>query len=110
MNCITISGRIAGRDAIKREVGDHGVISFSVSDNKKIKGEWQTVFFDVSLWGNRDGLLPLLVKGANVVIVGELQPPNVKGDKCYLQVRAHDINIMREAKTEQSVAVEEFPF
>lgn len=97
VNAITIAGRIVGKDAVKKEVGAGSLVSFAVSDSKKIKGEWVTTFFDVSLWGSRgDGLLPYLMKGTNVVVVGELQPPVVKGEKCYLSVRAHDVSMMRD--------------
>lgn len=97
VNAITISGRIVGKDAVKKEVGSGSLVSFAVGDNRKVKGEWVTTFFDISLWGARgDGLLPYLTKGTNVVVVGELQAPVVKGEKCYLSVRAHDVAMMRD--------------
>lgn len=107
MNSIVIAGKIVARDAQKKDVGATSVISFSVGDSKKIKGEWQNTYFDVSLWGNRDAILPYLVKGSSVVVTGELQPPVIKGDKCYLQVRAHDVALM--GKTEPTVT-EDTPF
>ena len=107
MNSITISGKVAGRDAQQRQAGSETVTYFSVSDSKKMKGEWVTTFYDVSIWGKRgEALLPIIRKGTNVVVVGELQPPVVKGEKVYLSVRCNEINVIREA-----VAVEEhIPF
>ena len=107
MNNIVIAGKIVARDATKKDVGAGSVISFSVSDSKKVKGEWQNTYFDVSLWGSRDGVLPYLVKGATVVVTGELAPPVIKGEKCYLQVRAHDVALM--GRTEPA-ASEDNPF
>ena len=108
MNSIVISGRIAGRDGAKKDVAGTSVVSFSVGDSRKIKGEWQTTFFDVDMWGSRgDAILPMLTKGANVVVAGELQTPVVKGEKVYLRVRAHDIQIVRE-KAEATVEVMPF--
>lgn len=106
MNSIVISGRIAGRDASKKEVASTSVVSFSVSDSRKIKGEWQTTFFDCSMWGTRgDAVLPMLTKGSNVVVTGELQAPVVKGEKCYLQVKVQDIHIIREKVDADSEAM-----
>jgi single-stranded DNA-binding protein len=110
MNTIVISGRIVGRDATKKDVGSTGVINFSVSDSRKVKGEWQTTFFDVALWGNRDGLLPYLVKGTNVVVSGELQAPVVKGEKCYLSVRAYEVTLVRDKEAEVTPSPAEMPF
>lgn len=110
VNSIVISGRICGRDAAKKEVGSTTLVSFSVSDSKKVKGEWVTTFFDVALWGQRDALLPYLIKGTNVVVTGELQPPVVKGEKCYLSVRAHDVHLVRESAPAAGGVSEDNPF
>lgn len=109
MNSIVISGRIAGRDASKKDVAGTSVVSFSVGDSRKVKGEWQTTFFDVDLWGTRgDAILSMLTKGSNVVVVGELQAPVVKGDKAYLRVRANDVQIVRDKA--EAPATEAMPF
>lgn len=106
MNTITLAGKIVGRDAQKKDVGTDGLVSFSVGDSRKVKGEWQTTFFDVAIWGKLgDALLPSLTKGTNVTVVGELQAPVVKGEKCYLSIKCNSIHIARE-----SVATEELPF
>ena len=106
MNQIILAGRIVGRDAQRKDVGTDGVVTFSVGDSRKVKGEWQTTFFDVNIWGKRgEALLPMLTKGANVTVVGELQTPVVKGEKCYLSVRCNEVHIAREAAN-----TEELPF
>lgn len=103
MNTITVAGKIVGRDAQKKNVGTDGLVSFSIGDSRKVKGEWQTTFFDVAIWGKLgDVLLPSLTKGANVTVVGELQAPVVKGpEKCYLSIKCHNIHIARESVTEE---------
>lgn len=102
MNTITVAGKITGRDAAKKNVGTDGLVSFSIGDSRKVKGEWQTTFFDVAIWGKLgDVLLPSLVKGANVTVVGELLAPVVKGEKCYLSIKANNIYIARESVTEE---------
>jgi single-strand DNA-binding protein len=108
VNSITISGRVVGRDAAPRQAGGETVVQFCVGDNRKVKGEWITTFFDVSIWGKRgEALLPMLRKGTNVVVIGELQTPVVKGEKCYLSVRCNDINVIKEASIAQE---EHLPF
>lgn len=107
VNSITISGKVAGRDAQQRQAGNDTVTSFSVADSKKIKGEWVTTFYEVSIWGKRgEALLPIIRKGTNVVVVGELAPPVVKGEKAYLSVRCNEINIIREQVAQE----EHIPF
>lgn len=104
MNQIILAGRIVGRDAQKKDVGTDGVVSFSVGDSRKVKGEWVTTFFDVNIWGKRgDALLSMLTKGTNVTVVGELQAPVVKGEKCYLSVRCSEIHIAREAASTEDI-------
>lgn len=97
MNQIVLAGKIVARDAEHKAVGQDGLVKFSIGDNKKVKGEWVTTFFEVTIWGKRgEALLPMLRKGVNVTVVGELQAPVVKGEKCYLSVRANDIHIARD--------------
>lgn len=107
VNQIVLAGKIVGRDAEHKSVGADGLVKFSVADNKKIKGEWVTTFFEVTVWGKRgETLLPMLKKGTSVTVIGELQVPVVKGEKCYLSIRCNEVHVVRE-----SLAVEEhIPF
>ncbi len=68
----TISGRIT-KDATMRQAGSSDVCSFGIASNKKIKGEDQTTFVDVSIFGKRgETLCQYLTKGSFVVVSGEL--------------------------------------
>ncbi len=71
MNSITIPGRI-GQDAQTKTVGDTTVTSFSVAEDRKVKGEKITIWWNCSLWGNRGTALEqYLTKGSAVCVIGE---------------------------------------
>lgn len=85
LNKVLLIGNI-GKDAIFREVGDKGVIAFSMATNenyKDAKGEWQTVteWHNISYW-NKYGSskAPTLTKGKKVYVEGKLRTEKVEKD------------------------------
>lgn len=99
MNCITITGNLT-KDAQTRPAGDGTVTGFSIAENKKVKGEDATIFYDCSLWGARgEKIAQYLLKGGQVTVIGELMPPREKDGRFYLDVRVADVSlpVRREA-------------
>lgn len=97
MNSITIVGNLT-KDAQTRAVGDGTVTSFSIAENKRIKGEDKTIFFDCSMWGERGArIAEYLTKGGQVTVVGELQPLREKDGKTYIDVRVNDVSLPRRS-------------
>ena len=93
MNTITIVGNLT-KDAVTRQAGDSKVTAFSLAENKRIKGEDVTIFYDCSLWGERgEKIAQYLLKGGQVTVTGELMPLREKDGKTYLDVRVNDVSL-----------------
>ncbi|UPA12551.1 single-stranded DNA-binding protein [Borrelia venezuelensis] len=78
INSLTLSGRLTRDSEIAYTSSNIGILKFSLANNIKVKqnGEWRgnAQFFDCILFGRRaESLLPLLIKGKQVVINGILR-------------------------------------
>ena len=94
MKSIVIGGNI-GKEAVTRNTqqGDK-VTSFSVAVEERAGQEKRTIWFDVSIWGNRgEKLAQYLTKGSKVAVAGDLSMREHDG-KTYLTVRADQITLM----------------
>lgn len=97
MNCITIVGNLT-KDAQTRAAGDGTVTGFSIAENKRIKGEDKTIFYDCSMWGDRGArIAEYLTKGGQVTVVGELQPIREKDGKFYIDIRVTDVSLPKRS-------------
>lgn len=94
MNFIHIAGHL-GRDPETRFTADgQKVITLTVATNIRRGGNDETVWWRVTLWGDRwDKMLPYLTKGKPVMVGGELsRKPEIYTDKNGTQqVSALDI-------------------
>jgi single-strand DNA-binding protein len=108
MKSLTIAGGI-GKDAVTRSTQDGDkVTGFSVGVSEGFGEKKRTIWFDVSMWGNRgEKLAQHLTKGSRVVVTGDLSTREHEG-KTYLTLRAADVTLMgggerREDRHESSV-------
>lgn len=74
MNFIQIAGRV-GRDPETRFTPDgKKVISFSVATSRKRKGQEETVWYRVTIWGDQfDNMMPYIKKGSALMVMGDLE-------------------------------------
>lgn len=92
MNQIVVAGNIGGTPELKATQGGEMVLSFSVADNQKVKGETKTQWFRCSIWGKRaEALAPHLTSGSQVTVSGslnvrEFDGKNGKGTSLDLRV------------------------
>ena len=94
MKSIVIGGNI-GKDATTRSTqqGDK-VTGFSVAVEERVGQDKRTIWFDVSIWGNRgEKLAQYLTKGSKVTVAGDLSTREHEG-KTYLTVRADQVTLM----------------
>lgn len=93
MKQITIAGGI-GKDAVLRTTQQgEKVAGFSVGVTEGFGQNKRTLWFDVSIWGNRaDKLAPHLTKGSRVTVAGDLSTREHDG-KTYLTLRASEITL-----------------
>lgn len=102
MNTITIVGNLT-KDAQVRQAGDNRVTSFSIAENKRVRGEDATMYYDCSLWGDRgEKIAQYLTKGGQVTVIGELMPIREKDGKFYLDVKVNDVSLPVRAKAAQA--------
>lgn len=82
MNIIQIAGHL-GVDVETRYTPDGTkVSSLRVATNLRKGGQDETIWWQVSLWGDRwDKLLPHLKKGSSIIIVGEMQKPRIYNNR-----------------------------
>jgi single-strand DNA-binding protein len=96
MIIVTIAGA-AGKDAeAKRTQAGKGFCSFSLAGSVGYGDNRQTVWFDVTKWGEgADKLAARILKGTKVTVSGELSQREHNG-KTYLQVRADHVALQGE--------------
>lgn len=93
MKSITIAGNI-GKDAVTRQAGSGNVTGVSVAVEDRQGREKTTIWFDVSIWGERgDKLAQYLKKGTRVAVSGDLSMRMHEG-KSYLTVRADQVTLL----------------
>lgn len=82
MQIIQIAGRL-GRDVETRFTpSGQKVSTMTVAVNIRKAGKEETVWWRVTLWGDRfDKLMPYLTKGHAVIVVGEVGKPEIWTDK-----------------------------
>jgi single-strand DNA-binding protein len=104
-----------GRDAEHKQVNGSGLITFPVAIDqsyKKKDGERvsKTLWVDVNIWADAQGLLKVLKKGAVLFVSGEISArafTSKDGElKASLSLKARDFKICKYA--EDAVADEEF--
>jgi single-strand DNA-binding protein len=82
MIIVQIAGRL-GRDAETRFTpSGQKVTTLTVATNVRKGGKDETVWWRVTIWGERyDKMMPYLKKGSAVVVVGEMNKPEIWTDK-----------------------------
>lgn len=82
MIVIQIAGRL-GRDAESRFTpSGQKLTTLTLATNIRKSGKDETVWWRVVIWGERfDKLLPYLKKGSAIIVVGEMNKPDIYTDK-----------------------------
>lgn len=82
MNIIEIAGNIGNDPVTRFTPSGQKVTTFNVATNIR-KGEGTiTVWYRVTIWGDRfDKMLTYLKKGSSIIVLGELQKPEIWTDK-----------------------------
>ena len=102
---ITATGRL-GKDAILKEVSGTKVINFSIAHSEKYNGEEKTTWLECAKWGEKTGVAPYLVKGANVLIEGTPEirtyPKNDGTTGVTFMVRVTSLELLGGGNKEQA--------
>ena len=95
---VIIAGNL-GKDAVAKSTQNNkDYCSFPVAATIGWGDKKQTIWIDVTKWGEgSQGLAKLLRKGAKVTVIGELSTREHEG-KTYLQCRATDVALQGDAQ------------
>lgn len=78
MNLIHIAGHLGNDPETRFTSGGQKVISFRLAARARKGGQDQTIWYRITIWGDRfDRLLPHLKKGSSVIVIGEMQKPEI---------------------------------
>lgn len=82
MNIIEIAGHLGADPVTRFTPTGQKVTTFNVATNSKKGGADITIWFRVTVWGDRfDKMMSYLKKGSAVIALGELQKPEIWTDK-----------------------------
>jgi single-strand DNA-binding protein len=82
MNIIQIAGHLGADAETRHTPGGAKVTSLRIATRSRKKGEDQTIWYRVSLWGDQfDNIMPYLTKGKVVIVSGEFMPPETYNDR-----------------------------
>ena len=78
MNIIEIAGHLGADPETKFTQSGLKVTTLRVATKSRKGGQDTTLWWQVSIWGDRfDKMVSFLKKGSAVIVIGEMQPPNV---------------------------------
>ena len=82
MIIVEIAGHL-GRDPEQRfTASGQKITTFTVATNIRRAGKDDTVWWRVTIWGDRfEKMLPYLKKGSAIIVIGEMQAPQIYMDK-----------------------------
>lgn len=82
MNIIQIAGHLGADPETRFTPTGQKVTTLRVAANTRKAGKEETVWWRVTVWGDRfDKLMPYLKKGSAIIVVGEMSKPEIYTDK-----------------------------
>ncbi|MGK5593784.1 MAG: single-stranded DNA-binding protein [Parachlamydiaceae bacterium] len=107
MNFIFIAGHLGADPEIRFTPSGQKVISLRIAVNVRKGGKEETIWYRVTIWGDRfDKMLPYLKKGSGVLVSGELGKPEIYTDRegkpqVALEVTAENIRFSPFGRSEK---------
>lgn len=82
MMIVEIAGHLGADPEVRFTPSGQKVVSFRIAANTRKGGKDETAWWRVTIWGDRfDKMLPYLKKGSAVIVIGEMQKPEIWNDK-----------------------------
>lgn len=82
MNLIQIAGHLGKDPETRFTSSGQKVTTFSIACNIRRGGKDETIWFKVTVWGDRfDKMIAYLKKGSAVIVIGELGKPEIYTDR-----------------------------
>jgi single-strand DNA-binding protein len=108
MNKVFIAGHLGGDPDSRFTPSGQKVTSFSVATNVREGKEDVTIWWRVSVWGDRfDKMLTFFKKGSSIIVHGSIRPPRSYVDKegrtqISLEITADSLEFSPFGKTDRS--------
>lgn len=108
MNIITIAGRLGADPEVRFTSNGQKVTTLRVATNTRKGNKDETIWWRVTVWGdNFDKMISFLKKGSAVIIVGDLNKPEIFTDRqgkqqISMNITASNIMFSPFGKTEKS--------
>lgn len=82
MIIIEIAGHLGADPEVRFTAGGQKVTTLRVATNTRKSGKDETVWWRVTIWGERfDKMMPYLKKGSAIIVIGEMSKPEIYTDK-----------------------------
>lgn len=114
MNRVTLSGRLTKDIEVRYTRNNTAIVSNSIAvkrNYKNIKGEYDTDFINIEVWGTRaEYLSKYAVKGSKVLMEGEIRTDSYEKDGKKIStfsIVVTDIELLDIPKREKKEVVEE---
>lgn len=108
MNIIHIAGHLGADPEVRYTPSGQKVTTFRVAVNIRKSGKEETIWYRITIWGDRfDKLIPYLKKGSSIIVIGTLQKPEIYTDKegrqhVSLEITAEMIQFSPFGRTDRS--------
>lgn len=107
MNLIHIAGHLGSDPEVRHTPNGQKVITFRIATHSRKGGQDVTIWYRVTIWGDRfDRMLPYLKKGTGLIVSGDLQKPEIYTDRngqtqISLEITAESIRFSPFGKPER---------
>ena len=82
MNIVQIAGHLGADPETRFTASGQKVTSFRVANNVRKGGKDETIWWRVTVWGDRfDKMIAYLKKGSAIIAIGEMKKPEIYTDK-----------------------------
>jgi len=108
MNMVWIAGHLGADPEVRFTSTGQKIVNLRVATNSRRQGKDETVWWRVTIFGDRfDKMLTYLKKGSAVIIMGKMNPPQIWADKegkqnITLEIVAETIDFSPFGKSERS--------
>lgn len=108
MNTLHIAGHLGADPEVRYTPNGNKVTSLRVASKTRKKGQDDTIWYRITVWGDQfDKMITHLKKGSAVIVIGDLQKPEVYTAKdgssqVSIDVTAHHLMFSPFGKTERS--------
>lgn len=78
MNTIHIAGHLGADPEVRYTPNGNKVTTLRLAARTRRKGQDETIWYRVTVWGDQfDRMMPHLKKGSSLIVIGDLQKPEI---------------------------------